>query len=285
MMMFIIGGSASRTIAEDISKQTKIPLAETEIFRFPDGELYVRIKQDIEEEEIIIIQTTYPDEHIIELLFLLDACKRANAKKIITIIPYFGYARQDRQFKKGEPISAQVLATIISVNASEVINIDPHKEYIKDFFSIPARNITAVPLLAQYLEKKDVDIILAPDKGALDRAKQASKLLGCDVDYLEKTRIDGSTISMKTKTLDVKSASVAILDDIISTGGTMAATIKELKKQQAASVYVACTHGLFAGNAIEKLKSAGCDEIIATDTIFSAYSKVKIAPALASLFH
>ena len=280
--MFIIGGSASKTIAEDLSKETGIPLAETEIYRFPDNELYVRIKQDIQDEEVIVIQTTYPDDHIIELLLLLDACKRAKAKRILVIIPYFGYARQDRQFKAGEPVSAQVLATLFSVYATEVINIDPHKDYIKDFFSIPAKNVSAVPLLANYLEEKDIDVILAPDKGALDRAKQAAKHLGCEFDYLEKTRIDGSKILMKTKILDVKGLSVVILDDIISTGGTMAAAIKELKKQQATSVYVACTHGLFAGNAIEKLKAAGCDEIIATDTIHSAYSKVKIAPILTS---
>ena len=284
MKMYIIGGSASQTIAEDLSKQTKIPLAETEIFRFPDGELYVCIKQDITNRDVTIVQTTYPDGNIIELLLLLDACKRAKAKNITTVIPYFGYARQDKQFKKGEPISAQALATLFSVNATEVINIDPHKDYIKDFFSIPAKNITAVPLLAQYLKNKKIDIILAPDKGAMDRAKHAANLLDCDVDYLEKTRIDGSTITMKTKTLDVKDLSVAIIDDIISTGGTMAAAIKELKNQQASSVYVACTHGLFAGNAIEKLEEAGCDEIIATDTIQSSYSKVKIAPLLASLF-
>ncbi|OYT29052.1 ribose-phosphate diphosphokinase [Thermoplasmatales archaeon ex4572_165] len=282
--MFLIGGTASLSIAEDLSLQSNIPIAETIIHRFPDGELYVRIKEKIEKHEILIIQTTYPDENIIELFLLLDACKRANAKKITVIIPYFGYARQDKQFKPGEPISAEALATLICVNADEIITIDPHKEHIKGFFSIPTKSVSAVPALAEYLKNKNIDVVLAPDKGALKRAKDTAKILNCEVDYLEKKRIDGSTIIIKPKQLEVKNKTVAIIDDIISTGGTMAAAITELKKQKAAKVYVACTHGLFAGAAIEKLKKAQCDEIISTETIRSAYSKVKITPVLTSLF-
>ena len=126
-------------------------------------------------------------------------------------------------------------------------------------------------------------MILAPDKGALDGAKKASKIIQCEFDHMEKTRINGETVEIKPKNLDAQNKNVAIIDDIISTGGTMAKSIKELKKQGAKKVYVACTHGLFAGDAIKKLTSAGCDEIISTDTIQSSYSKVKIAPCIASL--
>ena len=282
--MFLIGGTASLSIAEDLSLQSNIPIAETIIHRFPDGELYVRIKEKIENQEIIIIQTTYPDKNIIELFLLLDACKRANVKKITVIIPYFGYARQDKQFKPGEPISAEALATLICVNADEIITIDPHKEHIKGFFSVPTKSVTAVPTLASYLKNKNIDVVLAPDEGALKRAKETAKILNCEVDYLEKKRIDGNTITIKPKKLEVKNKTIAIIDDIISTGGTMAAAITELKKQKAAKVHVVCTHGLFAGTAIEKLKKAQCDEIISTETIKSAYSKIKITPVLTSLF-
>ena len=221
---------------------------------------------------------------IIELFLLLDACKRAHAKKIKAIIPYYGYARQDKQFKKGEPVSANALATIISMFADEVTTIDPHKDYILDFFSIPTNNISAVPAISSFLKERNIDVILAPDKGAYDRAKTAASSLNCEFDYLEKTRINGTTIKISPKTLDVKGKRVAIVDDIISTGGTMATAISELKKQNASAVFVACTHGLFAANAIEKLRNAGCDEIIATDTIRSEFSKVKIAPLLSNLF-
>ncbi len=282
--MYIIGGTASDKIAKDLSVGLNIPLADTISKRFPDDEFYVRINEDISGEHVVIVQTTYPDHNIIELFILQNAAKEAGAKKITVIIPYYGYARQDTKFKKGEPISAKALAKLISLNADEVITVDPHKEYILDFFSTSAKSCSAVPEIAKYLIEKDIDMLLAPDKGALDRVKKASKIIGCDFDYMEKTRIDGETIEIKPKKLDAKNKNVAIIDDIISTGGTMARSIQELKKQHANNVFVACTHGLFAGDAIKKLVSAGCDEIISTDTIQNDYSKVKIAPCLLPFF-
>ena len=282
--MYIIGGTASKTVAEDLSKELKVPLANTISKRFPDEEFYFRILDDIRGEHVIIIQTTYPDLNIIELFLLQNAVEEAGAKEISIVIPYFGYARQDTKFQDGEPISAKAMANLISLNADIVITVDPHKEHILDFFSTSAHSCSAVPELAKYLKKKNIDMILAPDKGALERAKQASEIIGCDFDYMEKTRIDGTTIEIKPKALDSQNKNVAIIDDIISTGGTMAKSIQQLKKHGAKNVYVACTHGLFAGNAIKKLSSAGCKEIIATDTIQSKFSKVKIAPCILPFF-
>jgi ribose-phosphate pyrophosphokinase len=275
--MKIIGGTTSKTIAEDISKSLSIQLVDTIIKRFPDGELYVRILDNIDNENILLIQNTYPDLNIIELFLLQDAIKQLGANKIITIIPYYGYARQDKIFEKGEVISAKSLAKIISINTDEIITIDPHKEHILDFFSIPASSISAINDLSNYFMDKNLDLIIAPDKGAIDRVEKAANILDCDYDYMEKTRIDGYKIKIKPKNFEVKNKNIAIIDDIISTGGTMAKSIKELKKQNAKKVYVACTHGLFAGEAINKLKSAKCDEIISTDTIYNQFSKVKIA--------
>jgi len=282
--MYIIGGTASKTIAEDLSKELKVPLAETISKRFPDDELYIRIMDDISGEHVVIVQTTYPDPNIIELFLLQNAVEEAGAKEISVVIPYFGYARQDTKFKEGEPISAKAMANLISLSADRVITVDPHKEYILDFFSTSAFSCSAITELAKYLKKKNVDMVLAPDKGALERAKQASQIISCDFDYMEKTRIDGTTIEIKPKKLDTKNKNVAIIDDIISTGGTMAKSIQELKKNGAKNVFVACTHGLFAGNAVKKLTSAGCNEIISTDTIKSKFSKVKIAPCIAPFF-
>lgn len=282
-MNYIIGGTASKTVAEDLSKILKGKLVDTISKRFPDNELYVRIQEDITGKDVVIVQTTYPDPNIIELFLLQNAAKEAGAKKVTVVIPYYGYARQDTKFQDGEAISAKALANLISMNADKVITVDPHKEYILDFFSTAAYSCSAVPEIAKYLTGKKIDMILAPDKGAIDRAKKASEIIGCDFDYMEKTRIDGTTVEIKPKNLDVQNKNVAIIDDIISTGGTMAKSINQLKKQGSKKVFVACTHGLFADNAIKKLLTSGCDEIISTDTIISDFSKVKIAPQIAKL--
>jgi len=278
--MKLITGSASRSLSEKLATSLNIPIVKTQIKRFPDGEIYIRILETIKNEQVTIIQTTYPDENIIELFLLLDAVKRAGAKKITVVIPYFGYARQDKQFKEGEPISAAAIAKLISILADTVITVDPHKEHILDFFTVPAASISAVAPLSSYLKEKQIDLVLAPDHGAFNRAQKAAQLLDCDVDYLEKTRIDGSTISMAPKNLEVRGKTVAIIDDIISTGGTMAEAIKQLHNQEATKLYVACTHGLFAGSAIKKLEEAGCEEIIATDTIQTQFSTVSVSSAL-----
>ena len=281
--MHIIGGTASKSVAEDLAKITKSKLVNAISKRFPDNELYVRILDEINGKDIVIVQTTYPDPNIIELFLLQNAAEEAGAKSITVVIPYYGYARQDTKFQNGESISAKALAGLISLNADKVITIDPHKEHILDFFSTSAYSCSAVPEIAKYLKQKNIDMVLAPDKGAVDRAKKASKIINCDFDYMEKIRIDGNTVEIKPKNLDAQNKNVAIIDDIISTGGTMALSIKELKKSGAKKVYVACTHGLFAGEAIKKLSSAGCEEIISTDTIVSDFSKVKIAPCIAKL--
>jgi len=282
-MEYIIGGTASKTVAEDITKILKGKLVNTISKRFPDDELYVRIQDNVKGKDVIIVQTTYPDPNVIELFLLQNAVEEAGAKRITVVIPYYGYARQDTKFQDGEAISAKAIANLISLNADKVITVDPHKEHILDFFSTSAFSCSAVPEIAKYLIEKNIDMVLAPDKGAVDRAKKASEIINCDFDYMEKTRIDGTTVEIKPKNLDSENKNVAIIDDIISTGGTMAKSIKELKKQGAKKVFVACTHGLFADNAIKKLSTAGCDEIISTDTIVSDYSKVKIAPSVAGL--
>jgi len=282
-MNYIVGGTAAKTVAEDLAKILKARTVDTISKRFPDNELYVRILDNIQGKDVIIVQTTYPDSNIVELFLLQNAIEESGAKSITVVIPYYGYARQDTKFQDGEAISAKALANLISLNADKVITVDPHKEHILDFFSTSAYSCSAVPEIAKYLDGKEIDMVLAPDKGAVDRAKKASKIIGCDFDYMEKTRIDGTTVEIKPKNLDAQNKNVAIIDDIISTGGTMAKSIKELKKQGAKKVFVACTHGLFADNAIKKLSTAGCDEIISTDTIISNYSKVKIAPAITKL--
>jgi ribose-phosphate pyrophosphokinase len=279
--MFILGGTSAKSIAMNLGKQLQQPLVQTSYKRFPDDEFYVRLHDNIAGEDVIIVQTAYPDQKIIELFLIQDAVYDAGAKTVTVILPYFGYSRQDRKFEEGEAISARAVAKHISMNADSVITVDPHKEHVLDFFSVPAYSCSAVPTIAHYLKGKNIDFILAPDRGAKERAKQAATLINCEYDYLEKTRIDGFTVKITPKTLDARGKHVAIIDDIISTGTTMAHSIKELKKQGAKSVSVACTHGLFIGGAKEKLQAAECDEIISTDTIETEFSKVSAADCIA----
>ena len=279
--MYILGGTSAKNVAENLAKRLRQPLLHAIYKRFPDDEFYVRVLDNIAGEDVLIVQTAYPDQKIVELLLMQDAVHDAGAKKITIVLPYFGYSRQDKKFEDGEAISAQTIAQHISLRADCVITVDPHKEHIVKFFTVPAYSCSAVSTIARYLKEKHVDFILAPDEGARERAKQAAALIDCEYDYLEKTRIDGTTVKITPKQLDARGKHVAIIDDIISTGSTMSNSIKELKKQGAKSVSVACTHGLFIGGAKEKLLAADCDEIISTDTIETEFSKVSVAECIA----
>jgi ribose-phosphate pyrophosphokinase len=281
--MYILAGSSANRVAVALSKEMGCRLAKTTFRRFPDNEIYVRILDRIEGEEVIIVQNTYPDTGIVELLLIEDAVYEANANKTIVVIPYFGYSRQDKKFEEGEPISARAVAEHIGLHADYIVTVDPHKEHVLDFFNVNAESCTAVPEIAKYLKNKNIDLVLAPDKGAVERAQRASEIIGCECDYLEKTRVDAATVEIKPKNLEISGKKVVVIDDIISTGGTMARSIKELKRQGAEEVLVACTHGLFVNEAKKKLLSAGCDEIISTDTVENEFSKVGCAPCIAEV--
>ena len=281
--MYVVSGSASKNIASHLVRELSANIADVEIRRFIDGECYVRVKDDLEGEDVVIVQNTYPDENIIETILLKSAVKDMGPRSLTLVIPYFGYARQDRKFLEGEAVSAKALAEIIGEDVDLIVTVDPHKDYITEFFKTKAISCSAVPEIARYLADRDIDVVLAPDKGAVGRAKRASEILGCESDFLEKVRISDEIVEMKTKRIDVKDKTVAIIDDIISTGGTMAKAVEEMKKQGAKKIYVACTHGLFIGNAIDKIEKAGASEVISTDTIENAYSKVKVAPQIATI--
>ncbi len=280
-MKKIIAGSSSPSLAKNLSVEMNLPIADVTIKRFPDGECYVRIHEKM--EEAIIVANTYPDENIIELFLLQNAARKMGAGKISLVIPYYGYGRQDKVFEEGEAISAEKIAHLIQQDADTIITVDPHKEHITKFFKIPAHICSAVEEIASHFINK-VDTVLAPDKGAMDRARRAAEIIGCPFDYLEKKRLSGEEVQMKVKEMDVAGMDVLIIDDIISTGGTMAEAIKSLKKQGAKNVFISCSHGLFIGNAIERIRKAGCDEIVSTDTVESIYSKISVARPIADLF-
>lgn len=276
-MKKILAGSSSPMLAKNLAREMNLPIADVSIKRFPDGECYVKLNDEF--DEVIIVQNTYPDENIIELFLLQDASKRM-AKRIDIVIPYFGYGRQDKMFEKGEAISAEKMAKLIEQDADSITLINPHKRHIEKFFSIPTKIIDATETIASYFKGK-IDIVIAPDKGAAPMAAAAASIINCKYDYFEKRRISDREVETKLKEMDVEGKNILILDDIISTGGTMIEAIKQLKKQKTGNIYVACIHGLFIGNADDKILQVGAKEIVTTDTIESAYSKASVAKEIA----
>ncbi|MEW5760489.1 MAG: ribose-phosphate diphosphokinase [Candidatus Thermoplasmatota archaeon] len=275
--MLVLSGSSSKNFSFALSKELNAKYLCAEVKRFPDDECYVRIPK-FDDKKVILVQNAYPDAKIVELLLLLDALKEFELEKLILVVPYMGYARQDKKFNEGEAISARAIAKAIG-NCDFIVTVDIHNPEALKFFSIPFKNTTAIKLLGSCVKNFDIDIAIAPDDGALEKAKLLGKEINCKWTYLEKKRIDGTSVSIKQKKLDVKQKNVVIVDDIISTGGTIVATAELLRKNGAKKVLACCVHGLFAKNAIEKLEK-WCDDIISTDTIENEKTRVSAAPAV-----
>jgi len=275
----IIGGPASQLLSGRVSEISKFNLLVSEFRRFPDGELYTRILDSFAGEEVTIIQSTVTDSDLVSLLLLIDAC--CDTDRLNVIIPYMGYARQDKKFKDGEPISARAVAG--AIRADNVFTINIHAESILDHFDAKAADLDATPAIGRYIKNMELKdpLVIAPDDGAVVLARNASVDLGIEYDFLDKTRLSGDTVMIKPKNLEVRGRDVIIIDDIISTGGTMAETISLLRSQGANEVYLACVHPVLSGNAVLKLLKAGTKGIIATDTIDRTVSVVSTAAVIA----
>ncbi|QLH75068.1 MAG: ribose-phosphate diphosphokinase [Methanomassiliicoccales archaeon] len=279
--MLVIGGSASSRLAQDLAQVLNAEYVPAGVKRFPDGECYLRLNKESIDDEVVIVQNSYPDTNLVELFLLQDAAISLGAKKVTNVIPYFGYARQDERFNKGEPLSAKVMVDHIQLNSDKVILVDIHNINIMDWFDeAEVANVYAAPAIGRYFKESGIDLVLAPDEGALKRAGMVAEVLGCEWDYLIKTRLSGTQVHMSPKNIDAKNKKVLIVDDIISTGGTIAAATEELKKAGARSVFAACTHGLFIGGGLDRLRKY-CDVIVCANTLESEVSVVSVAPEIA----
>ena len=283
--MIVVSGSQSQNLAFKVAKLLNTKLTRVEYKRFPDNEIYVRVVDEINDDEAVIINTQKnQNDAIVETILLCDALRDEGVKNITLVAPYLAYARQDKKFNPGEAISIRALAKIYSNIVDKLITINPHETHIKEFFTIPFIYGDAIPKLAEYVKDKlDNPIVLAPDKGALEFAKTASEILNAEYDYLEKTRLSPTEIQIAPKTLDAKDRDVLIIDDIISTGGTMATAVKLLKEQGAKKIIAACVHPVLIGDALNKLYSAGVEEVVGTDTYLSEVSKVSVAEIIVDL--
>ena len=272
----ILSGSASVQLLEKISRYLGVEPVDTYVGRFSDGEIRVQIRENIRGNNVYIIQSTNPPgDNILELLLLIDAAKRASAKSIAAVIPYFGYARQDRKDAPRVPISAKVMANLLqTVGASRVLTVDLHADQIQGFFDIPVDNLYAIPVFKEYVEKKFPDlnrddfVIVSPDAGGTRRARLFARKLGdLPIALIDKRRPRPNVAEVMNVIGDVKGKVAIIVDDIIDTGNSVRSAAMALKEKGATEIYVLITHGIFSGRAKEILDDSPINEIVVTDTI------------------
>jgi ribose-phosphate pyrophosphokinase len=279
--MIVVGGSSSRKLADDLAKELGTGLLQATSKRFPDGECYVRLETEEIDKEAVIVQNSHPDDMLVELLLLQDAAVRLGAERITNVIPYFGYARQDKLFNRGEAVSAQVMVEHIEMRAKKVITVDIHSAETLDWFKkAKGVDVHATSCIGSFFSNAGIDLVLAPDEGAAERAEGVAKILRSDWDHFVKTRLSGTEVRMAPKRLDVKGRSVLIVDDIISTGGTIEAATRQLRSFGARRVVAVCTHGLFTMGSLERLKKC-CDRVLSTNTLENEVSEISVAPAIA----
>ncbi|MGC9081006.1 ribose-phosphate diphosphokinase [Sulfurihydrogenibium sp.] len=268
----LISGNANKSLSREISEYLETPLVDVLLTRFSDGEIRVQINENVRGADVFVIQSlTYPvNDNIMELLLLLDALKRSSTHRITAVIPYFAYARQDRKDKPRVPISAKLLADIIQkAGANRVLILDLHSAQIQGFFDCPVDNIYALPVIYEYLKAKNIEdlVIVSPDAGGVERARMLQNKLGGDLAIIYKKRPAPNVVETLDVIGNVEGKNAVIIDDIIDTAGTIVAAAEMLKSKGAKSVIAACTHPVFSGPAVERLKNSVIEEVIVTNTI------------------
>ena len=284
--MHVIGGSASTPLAERISRELgNAPFGIPFVKRFPDGELYVRVGGRISGDDVVLVQSTRTDEDFIELILLEDAIREAGAKRLFVVIPYFGYARQDRPFFPGEPVSARTMSRHVELDADGVVTVDLHSTDTLRVFRKPAFEASGIPAIARLLRERPVDLLVSPDKGGIERAKRMAAILDKPWMALEKRRIDSEHVELtlpKEVPMSLEGKHLVIVDDVISTGGTIVEAARLLKRQRVGALAAACTHGLFLRDAFERIKAV-CDGLYSTDTLDNPGEKASVAPDIAQI--
>lgn len=278
MKKVLISGQSNLPLARKVAARLKLPLGKITISTFSDGEKYVNIKEELKGNEVFVFQSgSYPaNENLIELLMILDAVKRLGPKKIIAVIPFYPYRRQERKVEKGEPISAQMVARFLKISGvNKVIVIDLHHPVIKDYLRVPVKEILPLSVFAKYLKKKSLKnfIVLAPDEGSIKRSGKFAQLLKLPLVTMKKKRAGHDQVAEADffvkggRSLDLKGKNVIMIDDEINTAGTLVESAKKLKKELIKDVYFAATHAVLSGPAIRRLKKSPLKEIMVTDTI------------------
>ena len=268
----IFAGSANPALAESICKHLDVPLGQALLGRFSDGEIYFQVLENVRGADVFVVQPCcYPvDNHLLELLLMIDAFKRASAWRITAVLPYYCYARQDRKDKPRVPISAKLVADLLeTAGASRALTLDLHAPQIQGYFDVPVDHLYGSPVLVEYFRNKKLPnlTVVSPDAGGVERARAFAKKLDAPLAIVDKRRVDLDVTEVMNLIGDVKGRSTLIVDDIIDTAGTLVKTAEALLREGATQVFAACTHAIFSGPAAERIENSGITEVVATDSV------------------
>ena len=274
MSLKILAGSANVLLAENIARNVNVELLRRVLERFPDGELHIELQESVRGQDVYLVQPTSPpvDEHLFELFLMADACRRAGAIHLTAVIPYFGYARQDRRAHGREPLSVRLIADLLAKSGiGRLVAVDLHSQGVEGAFAIPVEHVSAVPILAEAVRSSVPRnaVIVSPDLGAVKMAERYAKLLDLPVAIIHKTRISGAEVSVQRIVGDVRDKQILVIDDMISTGGTIAKAIQALLEAGCSSlgIKVTTSHGLLVGSATERLGKLPIEKIYVSDSV------------------
>ncbi len=264
--------SSNLQLAQEIADYIGIPLSTCEVSRFADGEININIGETVRGHKVFIVQSTSApvNEHVMELLIMIDALKRASAREINIVMPYYGYSRQDRKAKARQPISAKLIADLLQVaGATRVICVDLHAAQIQGFYDIPIDNFRSMPIIAEYIKTKEIKnmVVVSPDHGGVARARSLADALNSPIAIIDKTRPEPNVAEVMNIIGNVKNKNCVIFDDMIDTAGSIVAAANALKEAGAKDIYACCTHPLLSGPAVERIMNSPLIEMVCTNTV------------------
>jgi ribose-phosphate pyrophosphokinase len=270
--MKLFTGNANPALSEKIAKYIGAPLGDIDITRFPDGEIFVKVKENIRGKDVFVVQSTChsPNENLMELLIMIDAMKRASAERITAVIPYYGYARQDRKDQPRVPITAKLVANLlVAAGVNRLLTVDLHAQQIQGFFDIPVDHLYGFPVISKYLQSKNFEnlVVVAPDTGGVKAAYAYSQLLESGLAIVAKQRLGPSEVEAFTLVGKVDGCTAIMVDDLTTTAGTLCSAATLLREHGAAEVYAAVSHATITELGVERLKASAIKELVVTDTV------------------
>jgi len=278
-------GNASRPLANKICQHLKAPLGDAEVSRFEDGEVSVKFNENIRGSDVFIVQATgAPAENLMELLVMLDAARRASSRRVTAVLPYFGYARQDRKDQPRAPITAKLVANLITTaGADRALTMDLHSAQIQGFFDIPFDHLYAAPVLVDYFAQKNIEdlIVVAPDIGSVKMARAYAKRLGCDLALVDKRRPRADAVEIMNIIGDVDGKNVVLFDDVVTTARTLCQAAVAIRAQGAREIYAGVTHGVFSPESLERITKSPIRELVITDTV--SHERAPLPPNITEL--